>query len=192
MKPVKCTSCGVEIDAGDLADGRCPSCGEAGYATHHLDGLDNAARITASGGATTFFQPSLMADQDAEEPAAATDSPPSTSPAAIPELRLDFEAFFLILGAPPGEERIRLEKARTVFGRKGADVDLDDATVSTFHFHIDVMGREFFVRDLDSKNGTFLNGHKVRYSELLPGDELRAGDTVLVFRTSEDGLSRSS
>ncbi len=54
------------------------------------------------------------------------------------------------------------------------------------------MGREFFVRDLSSKNGTFLNGHRVRYSELLPGDELRAGDTVLVFRTSEDGLSRSS
>ncbi len=202
----RCASCGVALDVADRATGACPSCGsalpdeEAGYATQHLDNLGNAARIATSGGATTFFQPSLMAsdtdhgaDHDAEETPADTDcSPSSASPPPVPELRLGFEAFLLILGAPPGEERIRLAKARTIFGRKRADVNLGNAAVSTFHFQIDVMGKELFVRDLDSKNGTYLNGHRVRYSELLPGDELRAGDTVMIFRTSEDGLSRSS
>ncbi len=243
MTTALCTVCGGALDAGNIAQGTCPSCGrglaesrrrraggeearrrsgeesraneeesrasgeEAGYATRHLDGLDNAARIATSGGATTFFQPSLMAsgvDHDAGEAphteiaspvALGATMPGATMPDAAvtaEPLRLDFEAFFLILGAPPGKERIRLERARTTFGRKRADVDLGDPTVSAFHFHIDVMGSELFVRDLDSKNGTFLNAHKVRYSELLPGDELRAGDTVLIFRTSEDGLSRSS
>ncbi len=158
-----------------------------GYATRHRDGLDNAARIAGGGGATTFFQPGLMAD----DPDRQTGEGPGSAPAVAPPLRLDFEAFFLVLGAPPGEERIRLETARTTFGRKRADVDLGDPAASAPHFQVDVMGREFFVRDLDSRNGTFLNGHRVRYSELLPGDELRAGDTVLVFRTSLDGLSRS-
>ena len=158
-----------------------------GYATRQRDGLDNAARIAGGGGATTFFQPGLMADGSDREVA---DRPAPDSMPAVP-LKLGFEVFFLILGARPGEERIRLETARTTFGRKRADVDLGDPAASAPHFQVDVMGGEFFVRDLDSRNGTFLNGHRVRYSELLPGDELRAGDTVLVFRTSEDGLSRS-
>jgi transcription elongation factor Elf1 len=91
-------------------------------------------------------------------------------------------AGFLVLGAPPGSERIPLPSARTLFGRKGADVDLDDAAVSRRHFQVEVAGRDYFVRDLDSSNGTFVNGRRVRYAELLDGDEVRAGQTFLVFR----------
>ncbi len=195
---VTCPACGARVETEGPAAAACPSCGgalpedDSGFATRHRDGLDNAARIAGGGGATTFFQPGLMANGDlaaGEDPAGGT---AESAPAGVPLPRLDFEAFFLILGAGPGDERIPLARARTTFGRKPADVDLGDAAVSGLHFQIDVMGRERFVRDLDSRNGTFLNGHRVRYSELLPGDELRAGDTVLVFRTSRDGLSRSS
>jgi hypothetical protein len=116
---------------------------------------------------------------------------PPTPPPSTP-LELDTEAYFLVLGAPPGAERLPLTTARTTFGRTGADVLLKDDAVSGPHFQIDVMGREFFVRDLKSRNGTLLNGHMVRYSEILPGDELQAGETVLVFRTADDGLSGRS
>ena len=51
------------------------------------------------------------------------------------------------------------------------------------------MGSEYFLRDLGSRNGTHLNGHAVRYSEILPGDEVRAGQSILVFRTPDDGIS---
>ncbi len=194
-----CPACGVELEITDAVESACPVCGTVltthgrpevdapGYATRSRDGLDNAARIAAGGGATTFFQPGLLASGADRE----VEDSPADEAAPLPPLKLDFEAFFMVLGAAPGEERIRLERARTIFGRKRADVDLADAKVSASHFQIDVMGRELFVRDLESRNGTFLNGHRVRYSELLPGDELRAGDTVLVFRTSNDGLSRS-
>jgi hypothetical protein len=96
-------------------------------------------------------------------------------------------AGFLVLGAPPGSERIPLPSARTVFGRKGADVDLDDPAVSRRHFQVEVAGREVFVRDLDSSNGTFVNGHRVHHAELVDGDEVRAGQTCLVFRSSPEG-----
>jgi DNA-binding NarL/FixJ family response regulator len=42
------------------------------------------------------------------------------------------------------------------------------------------------VRDLDSRNGTFVNGQRVwRERPLRPGDELRVGATRLVYRSDE-------
>jgi len=99
-------------------------------------------------------------------------------------------AAFLVLGAPPGSERIPLPSARTLFGRKGADIDLDDPAVSRRHFQVEVAGRDVFVRDLDSSNGTFVNGRRVHYAELVDGDEIRAGQTFLVFRGSEANQGR--
>ena len=206
----RCPGCGASLDG---APGHCASCGASavgelaipsdtgGYSTRISSGLENAARIAGGGGATTLFQPRLLTDRPGEDDASGAVAAPGLgtgesatrvstfSASASPALQLDVEPFLLLLGAPPGEERIALRGARTTFGRGRADVDLADAEVSALHFQIDVMGREFFVRDLGSRNGTWLNGHPVRYSEILPGDELRAGQAVLVFRTSGDGVS---
>lgn len=96
----------------------------------------------------------------------------------------------MVVGARSGSERLALTAARTTFGREEADVNLSDGTVSRRHFQIEAMGKEFFIRDLESRNGTFLNGSKVRYSQLLPGDEIVAGGTALIFRLSDDGIGR--
>jgi pSer/pThr/pTyr-binding forkhead associated (FHA) protein len=83
-----------------------------------------------------------------------------------------------------------LTLAKTVFGRHDADVALDDPAISSQHFQIEAFGREFFLRDLDSRNGTFLNGSQVRYSQVLPGDQITAGKTSLIFRLSDDRIDR--
>ncbi len=108
-----------------------------------------------------------------------------------PPLRLEVDAYLMVLGARSGSERLSLSVARTTFGREEADVNLSDRAVSRRHFQIEAMGREFFIRDLESHNGTFLNGAKIRYSQLLPGDEIVAGNMVLIFRLSDDGIDRS-
>lgn len=152
----------------------------------------------------TVFQPVLMMESimdELEAPAAeAPPAPPAepgtetleTDPATLPSpfLQLDAEAFLLILGATPGQERRPLVRAKTSFGRRGCDVELDDPAVSGCHFQIEAFGKEFFVRDLESRNGTFLNGTKIRYSQLLPGDQITAGKTSLIFRTSDDLIDR--
>jgi hypothetical protein len=158
-------------------------------------------------GNATVFQPRIalagLLEVAATDRAAASTTG-SAGPFVPPPLTLDAEAFFLVLGAAPGRERIRLTRARTIFGRGAAkaanagnaadtadaDVALDDPGVSRRHFQVEVMGREFFIRDLGSRHGTVLNGRKVRYMELLPGDEVQVGKTVLVFRLRDDGLSR--
>ncbi len=162
-----------------------------GFSTRRKGGLENLARSVSQGGATTLFQPGAMIDSILE--AGDADSGSNTwvlhrAPQA-PQLQIQAKPYFLVLGAPPGFERIPITAARTVFGRDDGDVRLDDPSVSSRHFQLDVVGHEFFVKDLGSRNGTRLNGHDVRYSELLPGDEIHVGESVLIFRLEGDEIS---
>jgi uncharacterized Zn finger protein (UPF0148 family) len=155
--------------------------------------------------ADTIFQPHLMAEtviQDAAalEGASAGEQqqPPGTqllqvdpSDLKSPPLRLEVEAYFLVLGAPAGEEKLSIPRAKTVFGRGEVDVKLGDPTISGSHFQVEAFGKEFFVRDAGSRNGTFLNGTKIQYSQILPGDQVTIGKTTLIFRTSDDEIDRT-
>jgi pSer/pThr/pTyr-binding forkhead associated (FHA) protein len=135
-------------------------------------------------------EPSNAQEPASTEPGTETlEINPSTLPA--PFLQLDVEAYLLVLGASPGQERRPLVRAKTSFGRQGTDIVLDDPAISTEHFQIEAFGKEFFLRDLESRNGTYLNGTRARYSQLLPGDQITAGKTSLIFRTSEDLIDRS-
>jgi hypothetical protein len=72
----------------------------------------------------------------------------------------------------------------------GLELALPSSHVSKTHAEIYSDGLALRVRDLGSRNGTFVNGRRIRYAELLPGDEVLAGSTYLVFRTSQDALGR--
>ena len=58
---------------------------------------------------------------------------------------------------------------------------LDDTLASRFHCLISKTKEGFILRDLNSSNGTALNGKVVRYSELFPGDAVTVGHTRLVL-----------
>ncbi len=78
-----------------------------------------------------------------------------------------------------------------VVGREPAcDVFVADARVSRRHCIVDVAGGVPHVRDLNSSNGTVLNGTRVSESPLGCGDVLALGDTELVVDAASDG-SRS-
>jgi DNA-binding NtrC family response regulator len=61
------------------------------------------------------------------------------------------------------------------------DVMLDDRTVSRFHCEILLEPAGARVRDLESRNGTLLDGVRVLDAYLRPGSELRLGQTTLRF-----------
>ncbi|MGH1491023.1 MAG: FHA domain-containing protein [Acidimicrobiales bacterium] len=61
-------------------------------------------------------------------------------------------------------------------GRTSA-VTIDHPEVSSAHAQFALAAGVWRVRDLDSTNGTFLNGKQVVESELLSGDEIRLGPT---------------
>ena len=60
-------------------------------------------------------------------------------------------------------------------------VRVTDEGVSRAHAEIFIMGGTAYVKDLRSTNGTFVNGEPVLEEELQPGDEVKVGETVLIF-----------
>ena len=69
-----------------------------------------------------------------------------------------------------------------VIGRTGeADVVLADPEASRRHARLESERGIVYVRDLESSNGTFLNGRRVREAiEVRKGDEIDVGTTRLV------------
>jgi pSer/pThr/pTyr-binding forkhead associated (FHA) protein len=75
-----------------------------------------------------------------------------------------------------------VEKLPAIIGRrKDVQVCLDNPWVSRRHCELDEVEGILLVRDLGSRNGTFVNGYRISASPLMPGDELNiAGVTFLV------------
>lgn len=77
-----------------------------------------------------------------------------------------------------------LEDDRVVLGRDGT-LALDDQGVSRQHAEVFRIGELYFIQDLKSRNGTFVNEHRIEDQELLRnGDRIHLGNTVLVFEDS--------
>ncbi len=70
--------------------------------------------------------------------------------------------------------------------RPGNDLVLDDSAVSRIHFEIIADDVGFRVRDLDSRNGTWVDGYRVVEMYLRSGCVVRAGGTELRFSVLDD------
>lgn len=84
-----------------------------------------------------------------------------------------------------GVERAVLEGERVTVGADRSNaVHIDsDGTVSRLHAVLENYGSGWTVRDLGSRNGTYVNGDRlVAERTLYPGDELRIGKTRLIFK----------
>jgi pSer/pThr/pTyr-binding forkhead associated (FHA) protein len=65
-----------------------------------------------------------------------------------------------------------------------AGIQILDRSASRFHAEIFPVGGMYFVRDLDSKNGTYVNDEKIGDEELLrEGDVIKIGSTELVYES---------
>jgi len=79
-----------------------------------------------------------------------------------------------------------IDKDVTTAGRHPeSDIFLDDVTVSRRHAEVRRRDGSFYVRDLGSLNGTYVNRERVDETELASGDELQIGKFKLVFFAGE-------
>jgi hypothetical protein len=62
-----------------------------------------------------------------------------------------------------------------------SDLFLDDVTVSRHHARIVVDSGAYFVEDLNSLNGTYVNHKRIERHQLFDGDELQIGKFKLAF-----------
>jgi pSer/pThr/pTyr-binding forkhead associated (FHA) protein len=98
---------------------------------------------------------------------------------------------YLELWRASGVEPVVLAGDRVTVGAEDSNqVSLaDDGTVSRLHAVVENYGSGWTVRDMGSRNGTYINGRRVIGEQALhPGDELRIGTTRLVFRDTDAPL----
>ncbi|ORB28009.1 FHA domain-containing protein [Mycolicibacterium parafortuitum] len=85
---------------------------------------------------------------------------------------------------PTGRELVPLAGQRVTLGKAaGNTVALEhDDTVSRLHAVFENLGAAWSIRDMGSRNGTYLNGEKITAERVLhSGDEVRVGKSRLIF-----------
>lgn len=89
-------------------------------------------------------------------------------------------------GEPEQTFRILPGVTRTIGRSTGADFILDAALVSRVHCQLLALGDGALeLRDLDSTNGTYVNGTRVEKARLAPGDRVQVGRVELVALRDE-------
>lgn len=76
-------------------------------------------------------------------------------------------------------ELILGDKPITIGRSPDADIITLDERASRMHCGIRIWDGEYYIKDLKSKNGTYLNNQRVEMAKIKPGDKIRLGNTVL-------------
>jgi len=94
------------------------------------------------------------------------------------------EGAALVIRAGGGRvgESFPLDHDRMTIGRRpDADVFLDDVTVSRDHALLVRRSGDYYLDDLGSLNGTYVNRHRIESHRLEDGDELQVGKFKLTY-----------
>jgi transcriptional regulator with GAF, ATPase, and Fis domain len=93
----------------------------------------------------------------------------------------------LVLSGPAKDSTIPLSAGEVTIGREASNgIAISDPSVSRKHCLISWHEGKFRVRDLESRNGTLVNGTAVEEQWLQQGDEIAAGDSSFLFLLEDD------
>jgi predicted RNA-binding Zn-ribbon protein involved in translation (DUF1610 family) len=94
-------------------------------------------------------------------------------------LPLDADVVLKVMSGPDQGRSQVLSKPRVIIGRKGAEFALNDPEISRHHCVLEFRDHFVNLKDLDSTNGTFLEGERVRAAVLQDGAEFRVGSSTI-------------
>lgn len=108
----------------------------------------------------------------------------------IPQVPLAGHPYLESAGTHPGE-RVIVNKDKFVIGRLGSMVDytVQGSTVGKLHAEITENGGAYFIRDLNSKNGTYINDVKIpsnKECEIKFNDRIRFSSFEYVFKQQKE------
>ncbi len=104
----------------------------------------------------------------------------------------DFNARILYQSPDGLETDFILEAANSVGRHPKNQIRLNDREISKEHAVIEKRGSEWWLRDLNSSNGSYVNNRRVRECRLNHGDEILLGSMRLAFCIEDPSHSRSS
>ena len=209
---------GITIEERALADdalevGRAPSCDlvvdepdvpERAYLVHARGGtvwLFDLQRTRAEGRVLPIDRPLALgarhqlvrkltsSPRRTREPAARVDGP--VTQAIDPDESVVGCRWSVLVGRGAEARRIAVGERPLCVGKAAHnDLVLSDPTVSAEHCRFELAGRALVVRDLDSTNGTYVQGVRVSRARVSAGAQVRVGRTDLqvVARASDAAL----
>ena len=94
--------------------------------------------------------------------------------------------FLVLEGVDKGRVFRELSVPVTIGREEGNALRLNDERVSRYHAKVQAEDNDVILTDLDSTNGTRVNGSSVQIRRLRAGDQLSIGRTMLLFGTMEE------
>src|SRR3954470_11868641 len=94
--------------------------------------------------------------------------------------------FQVLEGIDKGRVFRELPTPVTIGREEGNVLRLNDERVSRFHAKIQFDNGEIIITDLESTNGTRVNGNVVQIRRLRPGDRIGVGRSLLLFGSEEE------
>ncbi|MFH0793196.1 MAG: FHA domain-containing protein [bacterium] len=91
----------------------------------------------------------------------------------------------ILRSTPEGFEEIKFESDLTIGRDRSTALYLKDDEASRNHAVLTKSGKVYLLKDLDSMNGTFLNGHRIKEEVLRANDEIIIGSSLLFFNPNE-------
>ena len=126
------------------------------------------------------------------------EDPESTSITSLADLQRELgergprTAYLIVLQGSDVGEMYKLDSPEVVIGRgQAATLRLNDDGVSRKHARIVRVGDATIIEDLQSANGTIVNGQKITQHELQDGDKIRFGSTTILKFTHQDDIDQS-
>lgn len=105
--------------------------------------------------------------------------------APVPGLPRTVSAVLYVESGPDAGKTFPLETYRMVIGRRETcDIVFNDPSISRRHAQLDYAAGRHMLSDLDSTNGTAVNGNPVEKVDLNPGDVVTMGTTVWVYKVN--------
>jgi len=107
--------------------------------------------------------------------------------AGAPQAELEpGQALLVVQRGPNAGSKFLIDKDLTTAGRHPeSDIFLDDVTVSRRHAEFRRDDGKFYIHDVGSLNGTYVNRQRVDEAQLVTGDELQIGKFKLTFYMGE-------
>jgi pSer/pThr/pTyr-binding forkhead associated (FHA) protein len=95
-------------------------------------------------------------------------------------------AFLVLDGVDKGRVFRDLAVPVTIGREEGNVLRLNDERISRFHAKVQCEDKDIILTDLDSTNGTRVNGAPIQIRRLRPGDQVSLGRSTLLFGTMEE------
>ena len=103
------------------------------------------------------------------------------------------QAYLIVISGPHVGTMFKIDDTQATVGRSSkADLYVNDVGISRKHAQLISYGDDVFIEDLQSANGTFLNGAPVdRRQQLQDGDKITLGSTTILKFTYHDELDET-